>query len=47
MIWVAVAAVIFLIYAKSVGMAWFVIMMILFAVMTYCISSFFDDIGRN
>ena len=45
MTWVIVAIIIFLFYAKSIGMAWFVIMTILFAIMGYFISGFFDDLS--
>ena len=40
-----VAVIIFLFYAKSVGMAWFVLVMILSGIISYSMSSFLDDIN--
>lgn len=37
--------IIFLFYAKSVGMAWFVLVMILSGIISYSMSSFLDDIN--
>lgn len=39
------AIIIFLFYAKSVGMAWFVLVMILSGIISYSMSSFLDDIN--
>ena len=39
------AVIIFLFYAKSVGMAWFVLVMILSGIISYSMSSFLDDIN--
>ena len=39
------AIIIFLFYAKSVGMAWFVLVMILSEIISYSMSSFLDDIN--
>jgi len=40
-----VAVIIFLFYAKSVGMAWFVLVMMLSGIISYSMSSFLDDIN--
>ena len=37
--------IIFLFYAKSIGMAWFVFVMILSGIISYSMSSFLDDIN--
>lgn len=39
------AIIIFLFYAKSVGMAWLVFVMILSGIISYSMSSFLDDIN--
>ena len=39
------AIIIFLFYAKSVGMTWFVLVMILSGIISYSMSSFLDDIN--
>lgn len=45
MIWIIAAVIIFLFYAKSIGMAWFVIIIILSGIISYNMSSFLDDIN--
>ncbi len=41
MIWIVISVTIFLLYAKSIGMAWFAIYMILLVIMFYNIFNLF------